>query len=265
MRKRHVHGPPGGPKAFRPTAVFLHGFMGSVDDWAYFLERVPNSTALSLPGHAGTAPPMSFSHAVEELYEHMRLFEAVHLVGYSMGGRLALAAALQLEDRRPGVVRTLTIISSTPGLRTAVEREARAREDDRRADALALQGLEQFVHRWYSLPLFASLQRRPALLRALIVRRAQGGAAAMAAALRALTVGRQPPLWDALSHLKCPVLWLAGEWDAAYRETARRAASLSPRGYARIVPVAGHMPHLERPEFTIEQIAELWEKNEYAG
>lgn len=236
--------------------VCLHGFLGAPEDWRLLADGLGSDfgvVALPLPGH-GAPPVKDFDDAVARMYEFLRARPPAHLVGYSMGGRLALATALRFACSAPAAMRSVTIISATPGIASEVERAARARDDDRLAEKLERQGLERFVSDWYAQPLFASLADRPALLRELVTRRAQGDAAALAAALRALTVGRQASCWDELPRLAAPALWIAGDRDAKYRAIAAHAASLCPRARALTVCDAGHLPHVERASFTAERI-----------
>jgi 2-succinyl-6-hydroxy-2,4-cyclohexadiene-1-carboxylate synthase len=237
--------------------VCLHGFLGEPDDWrplAAMLGPRYAVHALALPGH-GSPLVEDFESGVRQLANELRKRPGAHLIGYSMGGRLALAVALQPDV----TVASLTIISASPGLETDLVRAERARADDRLADDLERRGLHAFVRDWYAQPLFASLADRPALLRDLIERRARGSAAPIAAALRALTVGRQPPLTPRLHALRVPALFIAGERDAAYRDMLARAAALCPHARMLIVPNAGHLPHLERPEFTGAHVRDFLE------
>lgn len=231
-------------KTRTPPLLCVHGFLGAPADWDALAQALPVET-WALPGH-GSPQASSFGDAVQRLIARIRACPVPpHLVGYSMGGRLALAAALE-----PGVrLASLVILSASPGLETESARVARARADDRLADDLAARGLPRFVRDWYAQPLFASLQRRPALLNDLLTRRADGDADARAAALRALTVGRQPSLWPRLAALAPPALFIAGERDAKYRAELARAAGLCPRARLLTVPDSGHLPHLERPAF----------------
>lgn len=234
--------------------ICLHGFLGAPEDWVHFAATAGAEYRLipiALPGHGSPLAP-SFDAAVDQLVSAVRAHAPVHLVGYSMGGRLALAVALRLSRER--VIQSLSIISATPGIRAGVERAQRAIADDRLADVLERQGLQRFVREWYRQPLFQSLEKRPALLRELMARRSAGSAKDRADALRALTVGRMPDYWDQLGSLSCPALWMAGELDRRYSGIARRAALLCPAGFALTVPDAGHAPHIERPWYVTEQI-----------
>lgn len=239
----------------RPV-VCLHGFLGEPEDWRPLAELLGPEfgvVACPLPGH-GAPLVHHFEEGASRVVEFLRARPPAHLVGYSMGGRLALAAALRLVRDNSCAIRSLTIISSTPGLEVETDRIARAHADDRLAERMEQQGMERFVREWYAQPLFASLAERPALLRALVIRRARGTAAGCAAALRALTVGRQESLWKHLPELKRPALWIAGDADEKYRAIAAGAFRLCPHARLLTVPRSGHVPHLERPEFVAEHV-----------
>lgn len=237
-----------------PAAVLLHGFLGSREDWSALVPLLRRRCrVVELPGHGVGAEPgrITFAETVSAVARVLaRERGPVDLVGYSMGGRVAMAAALAAR----GNVRKLVVVSATPGIESGQGQLDRARSDDALADRLENGGLRRFLDDWYAQPLFRSLQRRPALLRALLSRRLQGHAAALAGALRGLTVGRQPSLWHRLTELQMPVLYIAGAEDARYAEILGRAAGLSPRGRLLIVAGAGHMPHLEQPDFFAAQV-----------
>ena len=247
--------------ASAPRVVCLHGFLGDGEDWRPLVEYCGGRyrfDLVDLPGHGSSTGPYDFTACVAEL---IRLAQgASALVGYSMGGRLALATAVA------GVpsLRALIIVSASPGLDDGTVRAARLAEDEHRAGRLEAEGLPAFVRTWYDQALFASLARQPTLRERLIQLRSQGSAVERANALRGLSVGNQPSYWDALGRLDTPSLWVAGEEDASYTGIARRAAgsawravNLSGRGRALILPSAGHMPHIEQPEVCLAGIAEF--------
>ena len=76
----------------------------------------------------------------------------MHVVGYSMGGRVALSLAVAHPDR----VASLLLVGASPGLAEAEERAARIKADEALARQIEQDGLERFVDYWMALPLFAS-------------------------------------------------------------------------------------------------------------
>lgn len=171
--------------------------------------------------------------------------EPVDLVGYSMGGRMALAYAV----RNPGQVRRLVLESASPGLETEEERAARRTSDEELARLLETEGIETFVKRWEALELFESQRSLPAPVRAnQRARRLLNHPRSLAACLRGLGTGALPSYWGSLAGLRVPVLVLVGALDRKFATLGARMAALLPD--ARVVEVAnaGHAVHLERPD-----------------
>lgn len=229
--------------------VQLHGFMGTSADWPV-LEGVAEGVevvALDLPGHGATPLPtgdFSMQSVVDWLDAELnsRGFDQVDLVGYSMGGRIAMHYALAHPDR----CRRLVCISASPGIRNEADRAARIHEDEVWADRLESMPLKKFLEQWYQRPVFASLQRRPDLLAQVSASRAAIDVHAAATVLRALSPGRVPSLWDRLEDLPMPTMAIVGALDGKYVDVARAMAVAAENVSVSIVPDAGHVVHLEQ-------------------
>jgi 2-succinyl-6-hydroxy-2,4-cyclohexadiene-1-carboxylate synthase len=225
-----------------PPLFTMHGFTGRPDAWD---EAVPGPhVGLALIGHAPelpVPPGWTFAREVDRVLDRLPR-EPVHLAGYSMGGRVALAAAV----RAPRRIARLTIVSAHPGLDDGSERRA---DDERWCEILERRGIAAFVDAWEAQPMWRSQDALPAALRERQRRaRLDHSAAELAAALRALGVGAMPSFWPHLAALPMPVDWVAGALDPKYFELAGRAAARIPHGRVLIVPEAGHNVLLERPE-----------------
>jgi len=233
-----------------PGLVLLHGFTGSAAAWGAHLGAFATGRrviAVDLPGHGGSPAPdgglWDVADAVATTVARCGVDRADWL-GYSLGGRVAMHVALRHPDR----IDRLVLESASPGLDDAAARTARAADDDALADTLERDGLTAFVDRWLAQPLFASQARLPAPVRAAErARRLAASPAGLAAALRAMSVGRQEPLLAWLAHVRRPTLLLAGADDAAYRAHAARMAAVLPDARIVVVPAAGHTTHLENP------------------
>ncbi len=166
----------------------------------------------------------------------------VILLGYSLGGRIALYAAFS------GFFRALILESASPGLASPIEREERRISDEMLAASIERDGVAAFVDQWEKLPLFASQQSLSAeCQKALHAQRLHNCAVGLANSLRGVGVGVQPALHGRLPALSIPVLLIAGELDKKFCALARQMAQALPQSQLHIVPGAGHAVHLERP------------------
>ena len=249
--------------AARPL-LLLHGFTGSAATWAPFTEYFAphfHIISLDLIGHGRSdSPPdaerYSMEHCVADL---LALLDALGIdrtdvLGYSMGGRVALHLVAAARDR----VRALVLESSSPGIADASERAARVAADEALAESIERDGLEAFVDGWERLPLFASQSSLPQEVRArLHAQRLRSDPHGLANSLRGMGAGRQAPLWDRLAALDIPTLLIAGELDPKYRALAGQMLAKLPNARAVIVPGAGHTVHLEQPRAFVENVLEF--------
>ncbi len=231
--------------------ILLHGFMGRGADFLPVSQRLARQFFCilpDLPGHGDTSLPtgrLSFVRLASEFQTLLDAFDiqTFTLGGYSMGGRLALYFAVQYAHR----VRHLVLESASPGLQHSEERANRLATDHQRAERMRQIGMQAFLQAWYAMPLFASLQRFPQTLQAMIAERSRLDASVAARVIEELSPGEQPPLWNALPSLSMPVLLLGGALDKKYAALLPRMARRIPRAQTRIVAQAGHNVHLERP------------------
>ena len=239
----------------RPPLLLLHGFTGSVRSWDEVRPRLAESAqvvALDVIGHGCSAAPAeperySFAWSVRDLSALLDALghESVDLLGYSMGGRLALQFALEAPRR----VRSLILESASPGIEDEAERRRRAHADDELARRIERHGVAAFVDEWERQPLLqpaahVSAERRAAL-RAI---RLRNSAVGLANSLRGMGVGEQLPLWGRLAELRMRVQLIVGERDTRYREIATRMRERLQAGQLSVVAEAGHTVHLEQPE-----------------
>lgn len=244
----------------QPPLLFLHGFMGCGADWLRLAGALADQFYClmpDLPGHGRHLElpldqPLQFQDIVlglERFLDELAL-EQVNLVGYSMGGRLALYTAVTLPQR----VSALALEGANPGLADEQARRQRAGVDDSYAKLLLTEGIDPFLEQWYNLELFSSLKGRPALLEELKVSRRQNDPRWLAKIISELSPGRQPPLWEGLERLTMPVLFIAGALDIKYSALARQLKARLPQAKVALIPEAGHNTHLEQPVFFVRQL-----------
>lgn len=236
----------------RRAVVLLHGFAGTGRSWDAVVRRLPAEryTALApdLRGHGAArgARPITFDAAVADVLAAAPPRFA--LAGYSLGGRLALLAALAAPER---VVR-LVLVATTAGIADVAERTARRRADERLAAELATLTIERLADRWLAQPLFAAdPPEAQARARADIAR---NDPLALAAALRGLGTGAMTPVWERLGELTMPAVVVVGARDAKFGGLGARLAAALPDARLVVVPGAGHALVREAPEAVADAI-----------
>jgi 2-succinyl-6-hydroxy-2,4-cyclohexadiene-1-carboxylate synthase len=226
-----------------PALVLLHGFTQTRQSWRRTvgaLEGRYRALAPDLPGHGLAAARTPSFDAVTAYVRALAPAGPCTVVGYSMGGRIALHAALSLDVER------LVLIGASPGLADPAERAARRAADERLAERIEAIGVEAFAREWGAQPLFADQPERVAA--AAHADRLSNTPEGLAAALRGLGTGVMEPLWDRLPELKPPVTLVVGERDAKFRAIAEQMRERLPTADLVIVPGAGHAVQLEAPE-----------------
>ena len=243
--------------------VFLHGFMGAGSDWREICELLAEDyycVCPDLPGHgANTARDFDAQLSLSELAIELHGLcaglglKAPIVVGYSLGGRVALHAALLHPNR----MRALVLESTSPGLEAVLEREARSAFDHARAAALLADGVPAFTKAWYSAPLFHSLHRYPLLLAKLQAARATNNARWLSKVIRELSPGRAASAWAGLASITTRTLLAAGALDVQYTAYVQRMALLMPSANSLIVPNAGHNVHVEEPAAYVHAVRQF--------
>ena len=233
----------------QPVVLFLHGFLGSSEDFETIAPLLEQFCCLSvdLPGHGKTQVDAEHytmpntAALIVHLLDRLNISHC-HLIGYSMGGRLALYLALQFPDRFPKVV----LESASPGLKTEAERLARKRHDAKLADRLE-SDFPAFLADWYEQPLFRSLKQYPNFEQ-LIQQRLRNRPSELARSLRHLGTGEQPSLWNRLKVHQNPLLLLVGERDRKFVSINQEMADGCKAAQLKIIPNAGHNVHVEEPQ-----------------
>jgi len=250
------------------TVLLLHGFTGSSASFANLMSALSERYHVLAPdllGHGKTDAPLdwhrySMEHAVrdiESLFDALDVPEA-GMIGYSMGGRIALSFACDFPQR----IKSLVLESASPGILESHEREVRIRSDWELSARLLAEGVESFVEYWQSIPLFQNHGQKNPLVAAQEQRiRLSQRAAGLAASLKGCGTGAQSPRWDALSHLRLPVLLVTGETDPKFQNIASQMVRILPHARHVSVSNAGHTVHLEQPRAFETNVIEFLESS----
>jgi 2-succinyl-6-hydroxy-2,4-cyclohexadiene-1-carboxylate synthase len=224
-----------------PRLVLAHGFTQTGRLWGPFGQALGVGRQLvrvDLPGHGGSSDVRADVADSGTLLAAITGDAPCDLLGYSLGARVALHAALA----RPDTVRRLVLVGGTAGIDDATARAARAARDDRLADDLERSGdVDGFVRRWLAAPMFAGLVT-PAP-----DERRRNTAAGLASSLRLAGTGTQEPVWGRLSGLPVPTLVIVGAVDLRFAALGARLAGRLPNAVLSLVPGAGHAAHLQQP------------------
>ncbi len=247
------------------TALVLHGFSGcaaAMDGITGPLAEHLDVVAADLAGHGANTAVDDRGCTVDGMASAVAdRIEAIadaggpcHLIGYSLGGRVALTAAV----RRPELIGSLSVLSASPGLADHEARQERAELDDRRALELAADP-QRFFDDWLNAPLFAGLKRLGERWRdESLAQRLANDPAAMARVLRLASPGRMRYLSpELLSRVTAPAAVVTGADDSAYCRIGAELAASLPCGRHTVVPEAGHAVHAEAPEAVVAAILEV--------
>ena len=234
--------------------LLLHGFSGDKSTRQALrsaLEAEYTVIAIDIIGHGASAKPSQVAaYRMENvaadivgLLDELALGPS-HLLGYSLGGRLALYLALYYADR----FSSLILESASPGLAGTEERAERRRRDNVLAQRIEDEGIEWFVKYWEDLTLWQSQRNLPTeILRSQRQQRLLNDPRGLANSLRGMGTGAQPNLWPQLPNLKLPTQLIVGELDRKFRIINEAMAVQIPNAQLSLVPAAGHNTHLESP------------------
>jgi 2-succinyl-6-hydroxy-2,4-cyclohexadiene-1-carboxylate synthase len=237
-----------------PALLLLHGFTRDARAWQPVLRCFDNfrTVRVDLIGHGQSDAPAdparyTIAHAVEDLtglLHHLDI-ERTALVGYSLGGRLALHFALEAQH----LLWALVLESASPGIDDPMERDARFAADVQLAASIERDGIGPFAERWQAQPLFASQARLPDTALAEQRRqRLENSPTGLANSLRGMGAGTQEYLLPRLSEIRVPTLFLAGALDHRYAALAPLMAAEVAGAEHGIIEGAGHTTHLEQPD-----------------
>jgi 2-succinyl-6-hydroxy-2,4-cyclohexadiene-1-carboxylate synthase len=194
----------------------LHGFLGNPHDWDFLREAgftIETPPLDAIPPHGDT------------------------LLGYSLGGRLALHALLAGAQYKRAI-----FVSTGLGIEGEEARAARRAADESWAQRFETEDFDSVMAAWNAQPVLAG----PALTRTRDDYDPR--------ALREWSSGALPPVASRLHELTIPTLWIAGALDVKYVAEAKRAVSLAPNANLAIIEDAGHRIPWQKPREFMERL-----------
>jgi 2-succinyl-6-hydroxy-2,4-cyclohexadiene-1-carboxylate synthase len=245
-------------------ALVLHGFTGAGAAMAPLVERLNierRVLTVDLVGHGESdSPEDQNSYTIPAMARQLRALikqldlSPVHLIGYSLGGRIALSLAADDTDLLAG----LTLIGVSAGLADPEQRRKRRRQDNLLADDIHNEGLSEFIDRWMDLEMWKSLRTRIGedAWQASREQRLSNQAHGLAQSLRGSGTGVMPPLKGQLHTIGVPTLLVVGSEDQKFLAIADELAAEMTKARIAKIHQAGHAAHLEQPDATCVAINE---------
>jgi 2-succinyl-6-hydroxy-2,4-cyclohexadiene-1-carboxylate synthase len=234
---------------------FLHGFANDSHDWDEVISLLSNNfnwVKLDLPGFGKSDAPEDVSiystefmvELLDDLIKYLTV-DKINLIGYSMGGRLALSYAVKYINK----LDSLILESTSPGLKTEGEREIRIKSDEVLAEYIQNNSINDFVNYWKNLPLFHSQKNLSEEKKSIIHNRMlELNKIGLIKSLKGFGTGKMNSLWNYLTTLSVPTLLLSGELDEKYNKISNEMNNVLPNSELMILKDAGHNTHLEKPE-----------------
>ena len=228
---------------------------GDSKTWNPFLkewEKNRKVIAIDIIGHGQSDSPedfkryemLSVAKDIKQILDLLKI-EKTDLLGYSMGGRLALSFAIQY----PLFVRNLVLESSSPGLLTEQDRSSRVIQDRKLCEFIRKSGIEKFVEYWENIPLFSSQRGLPIHKQEEIrVQRLQNSVIGLCNSLIGMGTGAQPSWWSHLHSLDANTLLVTGELDQKFCRIAQEMQKAIKKVKWVNVLECGHAIHVEQPE-----------------
>lgn len=268
-----------------PPVVLLHGFMQSSTSWDSIARSLANRFcvyALDFMGHGLTEKskkPARYTYedmaasvdyflrkvvCAHEKHAHTRQAltsrprtkspntKRAHVIGYSMGGRIALRLLQTSSD----VLASVVLESCNLGCATETERTEAAQRNQGWVDRIQHDGMEAFVNYWETLPMFAT-QKELGWDKLLHVSRAANNPTSMVLCLQGSGKQAMPLAGVTLEAVRTqrqnglPMLYIYGDKDA---KSAVVAATLEAEGVLVSAIPAGHNVHLEAPMLYLKEV-----------
>ncbi|MCZ6673487.1 MAG: 2-succinyl-6-hydroxy-2,4-cyclohexadiene-1-carboxylate synthase [Verrucomicrobia bacterium] len=239
-------------KGHGPTLICLHGFVGSGSDFEILADHYPDHPTLIAPDFPDYAIDPEVTDdawgtalsALKKIIEIEASDAPSVLLGYSMGGRIALQFALKY----PGLLKALVLVGATPGIADHTDREKRVRADEELATKVANQLIDTFLESWLNQPLLNSQKRIPEPYRSKMWNmRRKHKVQTIAQNLISLGTGSMQPAWKQLPELHLPTFLITGEEDKKFTQIAQQMMQSLPMAQHSTISESGHAACFEQP------------------
>ncbi len=241
--------------------LVLHGFTGSGSDWDFAvptLKEYFNIFTLDLIGHGlSDSPDNQNLYTMESIISQIDEFinkvitNKLIILGYSMGGRIALSYAVKFFGKISGLI----LESSTWGIKETDLREKRIENDEKKAELILSSDMNNFIKFWMDQDIFDSQKNLPAeLIEKISNKKSLNNKTGLANSLRGSGTGRMVYLREQINKLRFPVLLITGQLDNKFCRINSDMLKYLNNAKHVIIPEAGHNIHLEKPDLFLNVI-----------
>lgn len=214
--------------------IALPGFLGLSSDWSLFQNQ----------GIVGfNLDSFEWNHLWDWAKKFNEIIKAKGnekkiLMGYSLGGRLALHALIE----NPALWEAAIIISAHPGLISDQEKQERIKNDRRWGDRFLNEDWEEIMTDWNAQSVFVN--DRFDFMRC----EADYERIKLQQLLEKASLGYQDDLRKQVELLSIPILWVTGELDRKYTAISEGVLFSNEKSKKEIIVNAGHRVPWEQPE-----------------
>lgn len=249
--------------ADKPVIFFLHGFMGNIhefdttikllgDNFSYLIIDIPGHGATQVLGKDDDYTMPKIAASMIKLLDKLNITQCF-LVGYSMGGRLALYLTLNF----PQYFKKVILESASPGLATESERLARLKSDAQIGSKLSRitskTEFKNFLFNWYNQTIFGAIKSHPEFYM-MLASRWQNQPSELTKSLKFMGTGNQPSLWDKLPENQVPLLLLVGKNDVKFKDINQKMVNLCSVAQLEVINDAAHNIHFENTLVFVEHL-----------
>jgi 2-succinyl-6-hydroxy-2,4-cyclohexadiene-1-carboxylate synthase len=239
----------------KDNVLLMHGYTGSLEDWRDIypnLDERFNYVGIDLIGHGKSDSPTniekykagSLVNQIQDILDKLSIIKVI-ILGYSMGGRVALNFAVSHPQKIMGLI----LESTSAGIKNEKDRKERIDRDEELVSYIEENGTEKFAEHWMAQDIF-NTQRRfsDEKLQKIMRRIAQNSKRGLANTLRGFGTGTMPYFAENLNLIQSPILLISGELDTKYCELSSVLEDKFPNAKNAVIKNAGHNTHLEEPE-----------------
>lgn len=225
----------------RTIIYAIHGFLGQPSDWNMLsIKSLSSEAFVPVDLSKIKIDSTEFWEWSAEFNDLIKQdgFDRRILIGYSLGGRLAIHALIQC----PSLWSSAVLISAHPGMKTQLEKHMRLEEDKQWAQRFKMEPWDRLMRAWNSREVFSGYD--PIFER----KEADYSRETLASMLNQFSLGKQEDLSSQISDLPFPILWASGAHDSRYAEISATISLKHELSKVWIVPNAGHRIPWEVPE-----------------